>query len=162
MCRTIENALEVWNDKLSEIWQLITQSPQTFKGGSIWSIICSIHGALQAIGYALLVLFFVVGVVKTCGSFAELKKPEHAVKLFVRFAIAKGLITYGMELMMAILEIIQGVVSTIMNSAGFGSPQATVLPQEIITAVEDCGFFESIPLWAVTLIGGLFIWCCPS
>ncbi len=156
--QNLENVLEVWNDKLSEIWQLITQSPQTFKGGSIWSIICSIHGALQAIGYALLVLFFVVGVVKTCGSFAELKKPEHAVKLFVRFAIAKGLITYGMELMMAILEIIQGVVSTIMNSAGFGSPQATVLPQEIITAVEDCGFFESIPLWAVTLIGGLFIW----
>ena len=156
--QNLENALEVWNDKLSEIWQLITQSPQTFKGGSIWSIICSIHGALQAIGYALLVLFFVVGVVKTCGSFAELKKPEHAVKLFVRFAIAKGLITYGMELMMAILEIIQGVVSTIMNSAGFGSPQATVLPQEIITAVVDCGFFESIPLWAVTLIGGLFIW----
>ena len=156
--QNLENALEVWNDKLSEIWQLITQSPQTFKGGSIWSIICSIHGALQAIGYALLVLFFVVGVVKTCGSFAELKRPEHAVKLFVRFAIAKGLITYGMELMMAILEIIQGVVSTIMNSAGFGSPQATVLPQEIVTAVEDCGFFESIPLWAVTLIGGLFIW----
>lgn len=115
--QNLENALEVWNDKLSEIWQLITQSPQTFKGGSIWSIICSIHGALQAIGYALLVLFFVVGVVKTCGSFAELKKPEHAVKLFVRFAIAKGLITYGMELMMAILEIIQGVVSTIMNSS---------------------------------------------
>lgn len=69
--QNLENALEVWNDKLSEIWQLITQSPQTFKGGSIWSVITSIHGALQAIGYALLVLFFVVGVVKTCGSFAE-------------------------------------------------------------------------------------------
>ena len=146
--QNLENALEVWNDKLSEIWQLITQSPQTFKGGSIWSIICSIHGALQAIGYALLVLFFVVGVVKTCGSFAELKKPEHAVKLFVRFAIAKGLITYGMELMMAILEIIQGVVSTIMNSAGFGSPQATVLPQEIITAVEDGGLF----IWVLSFV----------
>lgn len=124
--QNLENALEVWNDKLSEIWQLITQSPQTFKGGSIWSVIVNVHGALQAIGYALLVLFFVVGVVKTCGSFADLKKPEHAVKLFVRFAIAKGLITYGMELMMAILEIIQGVVSTIMNAAGFGTPQATI------------------------------------
>lgn len=155
--QNLENALEVWNGKLSEIWQLITQSPQTFKGGSIWSVIVNIHGALQAIGYALLVLFFVVGVVKTCGSFTDLKKPEHAVKVFVRFAIAKGLITYGMELMMAILEIIQGVVSTIMRSAGFGTPQATVLPQEIVTAIEDCGFFESIPLWAVTLIGGLFI-----
>ena len=31
------------------------------------------------------------------------------------------------------------------------------MPTEIVTAVEDCGFFESIPLWAVTLIGGLFI-----
>ena len=144
--QNLENALNTWNEKLSEIWTLITQSPETFKGGSIWNVVVNIHGALQAIGYALLVLFFVIGVVKTCGSFAEVKKPEHALKLFVRFAIAKGLITYGMELMLALLEIIQGVISSIMNAAGFGSPQATVLPQEIVTAVEDCGFFESIPL----------------
>ncbi len=101
--------------------------------------------------------FFVVGVVKTCGSFTEVKKPEHALKLFVRFALAKGVITYGLELMMALFRIIQGVVSTIMDAAGFGNVQDTVLPQEIITAVEDCGFFESIPLWTVTLIGSLFI-----
>ena len=156
--QNLENALDTWNGKLSEIWQLITQSPQDFKGGDIWDVVVNIHGALQAVGYALLVLFFVIGVVKTCGSFAELKKPEHAVKLFVRFAIAKGVITYGMELMLALLDIIQGVVSSIMNAAGFGSPQDTILPQEIVTAIEDCGFFESIPLWAVTLIGGLFIW----
>ena len=156
--QNLENALEVWNGKLSEIWQLITQSPETFKGGAIWNVVVDIHGALQAIGYALLVLFFVIGMVKTCGSFAEVKKPEHAVKLFVRFALAKGVITYGMELMLALLSIIQGVISSIMNAAGFGSPQDTVLPAEIVTAIEDCGFFESIPLWAVTLIGGLFIW----
>ena len=91
--QNLQNALNVWNEKLSEIWTLITQSPQTFKGGAIWNVVTSIHGALQAIGYALLVLFFVIGMVKTCGSFAEVKKPEHAVKLFVRFAIAKGVIT---------------------------------------------------------------------
>lgn len=156
--QNLENALEVWNGKLSEIWQIITQSPETFKGGAIWSVVVDIHGALQAVGYALLVLFFVIGMVKTCGSFAEVKKPEHAVKLFVRFALAKGVITYGMELMLALLSIIQGVISSIMNAAGFGSPQDTVLPTEIVTAIEECGFFESIPLWAVTLIGGLFIW----
>lgn len=71
--QNLENALETWNAKLSEIWMLITQSPETFKGGSIWNVVVNIHGALQAIGYALLVLFFVVGVVKTCGSFAEVK-----------------------------------------------------------------------------------------
>ena len=116
--QNLVNALETWNSKLAEIWQIITQSPETFKGGDIWNVIVSINGALQAIGYALLVLFFVVGVVKTCGSFVEVKKPEHALKLFIRFAIAKGVITYGLELMMALFEIIQGVMSTIMNAAG--------------------------------------------
>ena len=156
--QNLENALEVWNEKLAEIWTIITQSPETFRGGQIWSVITNIHGAIQAIGYTLLVLFFVVGVMKTCGSFAELKKPEHAIKIFIRFVLAKAVVTYGLELMLAFLSIIQGVISTIMNSAGLGQSATTVLPTEIITAIEDCGFFESIPLWAVTLIGGLFVW----
>lgn len=155
--QNLQNALDTWNSKLAEIWQILTQSPETFKGGGIWQVIVQIHGALQAIGYALLVLFFVVGVVKTCGRFTEVKRPEHALKIFIRFAITKGVVTYGLELMMALFNIIQGVTSTIMQTAGFGSTEDTVLPDEIIEAVEDCGFFESIPLWAVTLIGGLFI-----
>ena len=120
-------------------------------------MIVNINGAVQAIGLALLVLFFVVGMVKTCGSFSDVKKPEHALKLFIRFALAKGAITYGMELMLALFNIVQGTITTIMNAAGFGSPQQTTLPAEMVTTIEDCGFFESIPLWAVTLIGGLFI-----
>ena len=155
--QNLENALDTWNSKLSEIWTLITQSPQQFKGGTIWNVIVNIHGAVQAIGLALLVLFFVVGVMKTCGSFAEVKKPEHALKLFIRFALAKGAVTYGLQLMLAVFNIVQGLISTIMTSAVFGTSTMTVLPSEIVTAVESCGFFESIPLWAVTLIGGLFI-----
>ena len=155
--QNLENALETWNSKLSEIWQLLTTSPQQFKGGSIWSVMVNINGAVQAIGLALLVLFFVVGVVRTCGSFTDVKKPEHALKLFIRFAIAKGVITYGLELMLALFAIVQGTISTIMTSAGFGTPNQTTLPAEMVTTIESCGFFESIPLWAVTLIGGLFI-----
>jgi len=155
--QNLENALNTWNQKLAEIWQLITQSPEQFKGGSIWKVIVNIHSALQAIGLALLVLFFVIGVMKTCGSFAEVKKPEHALKLFIRFALAKGVVTYGLELMMALFNIVQGIISAIMKAAGVGAAQKTVLPAEIVTAVENCGFLESIPLWAVTLIGGLFI-----
>ena len=74
--QNLENALKTWNDKLSEIWQLITQSPEQFKGGTIWNVIVDIHGALQAIGLALLVLFFVIGVMKTCGSLPRLKSPN--------------------------------------------------------------------------------------
>ena len=155
--QNLQNTLGTWNEKLAEIWTLLTQSPKAFKGGAIWNVIVNIHGALQAIGIALLVLFFLVGVVKTCGSFVEVKKPEMAVKLFIRFAIAKGVVTYGLELMKTIFDIVQGMISTIMKSAGvFGNNKAT-LPKEMISAIEDCGFFESIPLWAVTLIGSLVI-----
>ena len=147
--QNLQNALDTWNSKLSEIWQLLTTSPQDFKGGSIWNVMVTINGAVQAIGLALLVLFFVVGVVRTCGSFTEVKKPEHALKLFIRFAIAKGVITYGLELMLALFNIVQGTISTIMTSAGFGTPNQTTLPSEMITTIEECGFFE--------LIGGLFI-----
>ncbi len=155
--QNLQNALETWNEKFAEIWNLLTQSPEAFKGGAIWNVIVNIHGALQAIGYALLVLFFVIGVVKTCGSFAEVKKPEHALKLFIRFAIAKIVITHGMELLLKLMEIMQGVISGIMRASGIAAGNSTVLPQSIINAIEDCGFWESIPLWAVTLIGGLFI-----
>jgi len=69
--QNLENALETWNEKLAEIWQLITTTPQDFKGGGIWCVIVNINGAVQSIGLALLVLFFVAGMVKTCGSFTD-------------------------------------------------------------------------------------------
>lgn len=153
----LNNALATWNEKLAEILQIITQSPTEFKGGGIWNVIVNIHGALQAVGMALLVLFFVIGVVKTCGSLVEVKKPEHALKLFIRFALAKAVVTYGLDLMMSLFSIVQGIISTIMSSAGFGTANQSVLPDTIVQAVENCGFWESIPLWAVTLLGGLFI-----
>lgn len=114
-------------------------------------------GALQAIGLALLVLFFVSGVIKTCGSFHEVKRPEQVLKLFIRFALAKAVVTYGMDLMMAVFTISQGIIRTIMNSAGMGGIADSTLPSSMITAIESCSFLESIPLWAVTLIGGLLV-----
>ena len=156
--QNLQNALETWNEKLAEIWQLITTTPQSFKGGGIWTVIVDIHGAVQAIGFALLVLFFVVGVVKTCGSFAELKKPEMAFRCFVRFVLAQAAIGHGMELMMALFNIAQGMVSTIMSSSGLTAVSATALPSEMVTTIESVGFIDSIPLWAITLLGSLFIW----
>lgn len=153
----LQNALDTWNNKLSEIWLLLLETPENFKGGGIWSVITNINSAVQAIALGLLVLFFVVGMVKTCGSFADVKKPEHAVKLFVRFILAKAAVTHGMELMSAIFTIIQNTISTIMVASGIGTSTMTSLPDEMVTTIENCGFWESIPLWAVTLIGSLFI-----
>lgn len=155
--RNLEDALNTWNDKMGEVVGLLTTSPADFRGGGIWDVILTIHGAVQGIALALLVLFFLVGMVKTCGSFAELKKPEHVLKLFVRFILAKAAITYGLELMLAFVDVVQGLMATIMSAAGFSATEGAALPEEMVTAIESAGFLESIPLWAATLLGGLFI-----
>ena len=154
----LNSALSTWNDKLAEIWTLLSTSPEDFKGGGVWSVIVSINGALQAIGCALLVLFFVMGVVKTCSSFTEFKKPEMVFKCFIRFALAEAAVTHGMELLLALVKIGQGMVSTIMGASGLSALSAATLPSEMVAIIEDVGFLESIPLWAVTLLGSLFIW----
>ena len=153
----LTNALNTWNDKLAEIWQLLTASPVSYNGGAVWGVMTGIHGALQAIGYGLLVLFFAAGVVKTCGSFVEVKKPEHALKLFIRFVLAKTAVDFGMDLMLAVFDIMQGVISQVIGTAGASGIGTATLPQELVDTINACGFWESIPLWAVTLIGSLLI-----
>lgn len=150
-------ALGTWNSKLSEIWVLLTQSPETFKGGGVWNVMLNINGALKAIGYGLLVLFFAIGVVKTCGTFVEAKRPEHALKLFVRFIIAKMLVGYGLDFMMALFAIVQGMIGRIISHAGAGGAAPATIPQELVTKINEVNFWMSIPLWAVTLLGGLLI-----
>ena len=155
--QSLQNALNIWDSKIVEIWNLITKTPETFKDGAIWNVIKNIHGAMQAIGLALLVLFFVIGMVKTCSSLTDVKKPEHALKLFLRFAIAKGIVTYGLDFMLSILKIVQGIISTIIKTAGIGIDSKTTLPSSLITAIEACSFLDSIPLWIVGLIGSLVV-----
>lgn len=155
--QNLQNALDTWNSKLAEIWSLVTTTPETFKGGVIWNVIKSIYNSMQGIGLGLLVLFFLVGMIKTCGSFDEVKRPEQVFKLFIRFVLAKIVVTYGMTLMLDVFKITQGITAKIISTANITFSSKSTLPNSIITAIESCGFFESIPLWAVTLIGGLVV-----
>lgn len=68
------------------------------------------------------------------------QKTEHALKLFIRFALAKGVITYGLELMLKLMIIVQGVISKIMTASGITASSSTALPQSITDAIENCGF----------------------
>lgn len=155
--QNLNSALQTWSDKLAEIWTLLTQSPENFKGGAIWSVMTNINGGLKAIGYGLLVLFFAVGVVKTCSGLAEMKRPELAFKLLLRFALAKAAVGYGLDLMLALFSIIQGMVSTVITQSGLSGVTGTALPQDIVDRINRVDFLNSIPLWIVTLLGGLFI-----
>ena len=155
--RNLERAITTWNDKLAELWQLITQTPETFKGGQIWSVILNINSALTGIGYGLLVLFFAIGVFSSAASFRELQRPEFALRHFIRFVLAKVAVGRGMELMTAIFSICGSVVSASMNSIGGAVSESASLPAEIVSAIEDVSLLQSIPLWLVSFLGSLFI-----
>ena len=152
----LKNALDIWNSFLETVWRILFMSPQDFNGGTVYNAIVDVHDAVKAIALGLLVLFFLMGVVKTAGSFTEIKKPEHALKLFIRFAIAKGVITYGLELLLALYTIGQGVMQKVFDATG-ASLTGAILPQEVIDACSNAGFWASIGLWAVTLIGSLVV-----
>jgi len=155
--RNLERAIATWNGKLAELWQLITQTPETFKGGQIWSVIVNINSALTGIGYGLLVLFFAIGIFSSAASFKELQRPEFALRHFIRFVLAKVAVGRGMEIMTAIFAICGSVVSASKNSIGGAVADSATLPAEIVSAIEDVGFMQSIPLWLVSFLGSLFI-----
>ncbi len=153
----LTNAFATWNDKMAELWSLLTESPQTFKGGAIWQTIVTINGGMQAIGYGLLVLFFAIGIFRSSASFREFQRPEHILRHFIYFVLAKLGITHGMSLLVDIFRICGGIIATAAGSIG-GLPGTSVaLPAEIAAAIEDVGFLASIPLWLVTLLGSLLI-----
>lgn len=153
----LENALGTWNEKIAELWQLITQSPETFKGGQIWSVIVNINSALVGIGYGLLVLFFAMGIFQSAASFKELQRPEFALRHFIRFAGAKIAVGSGMEIMTSIFAICGSVVSAIMGGIGNSVTETATLPAELVSAVESLSLLQSIPLWIVSILGSLFI-----
>lgn len=153
----LNNSFSVWNGKLSELWSLVATSPAAFKGGAIWATMTSIHSTMVAIGYALVVLFFAISLCKNTANFHELKRPEAALHYLIRFVFAKAAVGYGMDIMLKVFEVCNGIVSDVAGSLG-GITQAMVsLPGEIQTAIEEVGFLASIPLWLVTILGSLFI-----
>ena len=153
----LQSAFHTWNDKLAEIWALITTTPQEFRGGGIWTAIVNINDGLQAVGYGLLVLFFAMGIFQSAASFRDFQRPEFALRHFIRFILAKTAIGYGMELMLAIFNICGGIVQSIMGGMGGMASAAVSVPQEMVDTIESMGFLESIPLWLVTVLGSLFI-----
>ena len=153
----LESALTDWNGKLSEIWTLLTQTPQSFKGGDIWTAVSGIHTAMVGIGYGLLVLFFAMGIFQSAASFRDFQRPEFALRHFIRFILAKVAVGSCMEIMTAIFSVCGGIVATVMNGMGGSVTTAATLPAEIVTAIESLNLMGSIPLWLVSLLGSLFI-----
>ena len=155
--QAMQSAFEIWNDKLTEIWSLITTTPQEFRGGDIWNAIVGINEGLKAVGYGLLVLFFAMGIFQSAASFRDLQRPEYALRHFIRFIAAKVAVSSAMEIMTVVFSICGGIVQSVMSGMGGMVAAGVTVPQEMVNAIENVGFLASIPLWLVAMLGNLFI-----
>jgi len=145
-------AVSIWNKALQQIWNLLSITPEQFSP-SIWETIIKLNKALQGIGMGLLVLFFVSGFFRTAENFSELKRPETVLRCFGRFAVARLLVTYGMELVLAVFKIVQGIIRTIMQTASIEGASEVTVPESLIQAVEGSSLLDGMGLWILTLIG---------
>lgn len=155
--QAMQSAFEIWNDKLTEIWSLITTTPQEFRDGDIWNAIVVINEGLKAVGYGLLVLFFAMGIFQSAASFRDLQRPEYALRHFIRFIAAKVAVSSAMEIMTVVFSICGGIVQSVMSGMGGMVAAGVTVPQEMVDAIENVGFLASIPLWLVAMLGNLFI-----
>ena len=156
LIESLKWTFEFWNNKQTEIWQIVSTSPEEFKGGDIWRLALTLNDGLKAIGYGLLVLFFALSICKSTINFRDLRRPEQGLRFFIRFVLAKTAVTYGIDLMTAIFNICTGIVSVIAKKMGTAAADMA-LPEELETAVNEVGFLASIPLWLVTILGCLVI-----
>lgn len=156
LIESLKWTFEFWNSKQTEIWQLVSTTPEEFKGGDIWRLALTLNDGLKAIGYGLLVLFFALSICKSTINFRDLRRPEQGLRFFIRFVLAKTAVTYGIDLMAAIFNICTGIVSVIAEKMGTAAADMA-LPEELETAVNEVGFLASIPLWLVTILGCLVI-----
>lgn len=141
----LNNAFSTWNGKLGELWGLVTTGPQTFKGGAVWSVMQTLHNGMVGIGYALVVLFFAISLCKNTMNFHELKRPEAAIHYFLRFVAAKALVGYGMEIMLNVFSICNGIVTDMADSMGGISEAMVSLPAEMQTAMRSISIGKALP-----------------
>lgn len=155
----LEDGVKFWGEMLSEIWDLLGVAPKNFKGGAIWGVMVNINDGIKYIAYSLLVIFFGVGLIKTCMNLEELKRPEIAVKYFVRYILTKTAVTGVMSLMNAVFSIAQLIVDKIIDISGLKGRQlgGMTVPDAVRQACTDAGFWESVPLWLLSLLGTIVI-----
>lgn len=151
----LSTALEQWNNKIDDILNLLTKTPEEFKP-EVWRIIQNIFGSMQAVGYALLVLFFFIGILKTAGSLTELKRPEVALKAFIRFLLTKLALDNCMRGMNSFIDIGKSLVLTVNSKAGINITALTV-PDGVQQAIKQLKWNNGLFMAIVAMIGSLVI-----
>ena len=157
---TILALLEVvfgfWNNQVNLVFELLGQSPQTFKGGGPWSVIERVEPLFVGIGSALVVLFFVIGFCAESVDIREEVRFESILRMFIRVALAQWLVSYNVDIMKAVFTSIGNLVGLLGTS---DSVEITIDPAQA-DVIKDLGFGTSIVFLIIAVFLSLVVIIC--
>lgn len=154
----LEDAVSTWNTKLAEAIDLITTSPVDFREGTIYNIMEDIHTVMVGIAIPILIICFFIGIFRVSSNITEMKRPELAVKMFVRVAVAEYLVTNSMTLMIDLMNIGQSLISDIFHACHVGSEQFSLtVPTEINEAFQQMNWVDRLGPWVISLLGSIAV-----
>lgn len=155
----LQDALDIWNEYYTKIITVLTTSPESLYS-SVWNAMKTVNNYLSAIGVALVVIFFYIGLTKNVIRLEELKRPANFFGLFIRLVLAQAFVANSSQLLLKIMEIIQGCIVGISNLfGGFGSGgRVTTVPNEIVTLAREADWISGLGIWVLALIGAVLIW----
>lgn len=113
----IQGALDLWMWVLEKVYYLLVLDLEGFSP-TVYSVMRDINGALQAFGYAFLILFTLMEIVRTSSNLQEAKRPEYVLKVFVRMILTKYVIGYGFQLVNNLFSLVRGMITTIFEASG--------------------------------------------
>ena len=134
----LEVVFGFWNGQVNMVFELLGQSPTSFKGGGPWGVITGIEPIFVAVGSSLVVLFFVIGFCSESVDVREEMRFEVILRMLIRIGIAQWLVVYNVDIMKAIFTSVGNLVGLIGGSEALVFLILAVFLSLIILI---CGFF---------------------
>ena len=152
----LQTVVDFWNDKVSLVFELLGQSPVSFKNGGPWAVVANLEPIFVAVGSSLVVLFFVIGFCSESIDVKEEVRFETILRMLMRIGIAEWLVANNVTIMKAFFTSAGNLVGLMTQ----GTTTKLKIPGEQQTIIKDLGFGESLLMMILAVIIALVIIFC--
>ena len=165
----LQTVFYFWSNCCEKIWHFLTTPASEFHEGVVWDVMASINDGIKFIAYALLVTFFMMGVIRELTNFTEVKRLETLFKMLFRYIFANAMVTYCMQIMNLFSSVFIKVIERIVSSSEweemqiklgvgfFGNHSATDKEWSLYWTLSTADFWESIPMSLIVIVGAIII-----
>ena len=152
----IEMALAFWNDKVGMVFDLLKQSPTTFKGGGPWAIVEQVEPIFVGVGSSLVVLFLVIGFCSESVDVREDMRFEVILRMLMRVGIAEWLVANNITIMKAFFLSAGNLVGLLTKN----DATKITISREQADIIKDLGFGPSLIMLILSIVIALVIIIC--